>query len=166
MCGLVRVGGGNLKSVWWNDQVKSAVKRKEDGWKEVLGARDEDVRESLQRGKEREVKRCIYYSRKEVQEQFGRKMNQDVNRNRKLFWKEVNKVNRGTGENFKRIKDGNGRLILEEVEVRRIWKEYYEALYPNFVGVWRGSYFGREPIRRTEVEVRVEKLKNRKKRIE
>ena len=31
--------------MWWNDQVKAAVKRKEDAWKEVLEARDEDVRE-------------------------------------------------------------------------------------------------------------------------
>ena len=29
-------------------------------------------------------------------------------------------------------------------------------------GIWRGNYFGREPIRRTEVKVRVGKLKNGK----
>ena len=40
----------------------------------------------------REVKRCIYQSKKEVNEQFGRKMNHMVNGNRKLFWKEVSKV--------------------------------------------------------------------------
>ena len=40
MCGSVRVGDVNPKSVWWNDQVKAAVIRKE-----VLGARDEDARE-------------------------------------------------------------------------------------------------------------------------
>ena len=45
VCDSVRVGGGNTKSVWWNDQVKAAVKRKEDAWNEVLGARDEDARE-------------------------------------------------------------------------------------------------------------------------
>ena len=44
MCGSVRVGGGNLKSVSWNDQVKAAVKRKKDAWKEKLGAINEDVR--------------------------------------------------------------------------------------------------------------------------
>ena len=38
VCGSVRVGGGNPKSGWWNDQVKPVVKRKEDAWKEVLGA--------------------------------------------------------------------------------------------------------------------------------
>ena len=48
---------------------------------------------------------------------------QDVNGNRKLFCKEVSKVNGGKVENCNRIKDGNGRLTLEEAEVRRIWKE-------------------------------------------
>ena len=28
VCSSVRVGCGNLKCVWWNDQVKAAVKRK------------------------------------------------------------------------------------------------------------------------------------------
>ena len=45
VCGSVRVAGGNPKSVWWNDEVKAAVKRKEAAWKEVLGARDEDAKE-------------------------------------------------------------------------------------------------------------------------
>ena len=63
MCGSVCVGGGNIKNVWWNDQVKAAVKREEDAWKDVLEARDEDVREKfLEVYKEemRKVKRCIY----------------------------------------------------------------------------------------------------------
>ena len=73
-----------------------------------------------------------------------------MNGNRKLFWKEANgrRV-----ENSKRIKDGNGRFVLEEGEVRRIWKEYYEDLYNidiqeqvavymcGFDGVRRGNYF-------------------------
>ena len=54
----------------------------------MLEARDEDARETcLEVYKEvkRKVKICIYQSKKEVQEQYGRKMNQDVNENRKLF---------------------------------------------------------------------------------
>ena len=42
MCGSVQVGGGNPKSVWWNNQIKAAVKRKE-----VLGARDEDAKSAF-----------------------------------------------------------------------------------------------------------------------
>ena len=55
-----------------------------------------------------------------------------------------------------------------------ICKEYFENLYNidtqeevavhmcGFDGIWRGNYFGREPIGRAEVEVRVGKLKNGK----
>ena len=39
---------------------------------------------------------------------FG-KMNQDVNENRKLFWKEVSNVKGGKVESCSRKKDGNGR---------------------------------------------------------
>ena len=40
VCGSVRVRGGNPESVCWNDRVKDTVKRKENAWKEMLGARD------------------------------------------------------------------------------------------------------------------------------
>ena len=123
---------------------------------------------------EKKVRRCIYQCKKEVQEQFGRKMNQDVNGNRKLLWKEVSKANGGKVENSNRIKDGNRRLALEDAKVRRIWKKYYEHLYNidtqeqvevhifDFDWVRRSTYFGGEPIKRAEVEVRVGNLKNRK----
>ena len=63
------------------------------------------------------VKKCIYQNKKEVHEQFGRMMNQDAHGKRKLFWKEVSKANGEKVENSNRIKDGNGRLVLEEVDV-------------------------------------------------
>ena len=141
-------------------------------WKEMLGARNEDAKErclEVYKEEKRKVKKCIYQSKEEVQKQFGRKMNQDVNGNRKLFWKEVSKANGGNVENNNKI---NGRLVLEEAEVQKIWKEYYENLYNiniqeqvavhlcGFDGVCRGNYFRGKTIRRTEVEVRVGKLRN------
>ena len=65
-------------------------------------------------------------------------------------------------------------MVLEEAEVRKTWKKYYEDLYNidtqeqvavpicGFDGVRRGNYYGGGPIRRAEVELRVGKLKNRK----
>ena len=35
--------------------------------------------------KKKNVKRCIYQSKKKVNEQIGRKLNENVNENRKLF---------------------------------------------------------------------------------
>ena len=37
-------------------------------------------------------------------------MNEEVNGNRKLFWKEVSNEKGGKVESWSRIKDGNGRL--------------------------------------------------------
>ena len=45
VCGSVRLGGKNPKSVWWNDEIKAAVKRKETAWKEVLEDNDEEEKE-------------------------------------------------------------------------------------------------------------------------
>ena len=60
----------------------------------------------------KEEKRKVYtyiYEEKEVNEQIERKMNQDVDRNSNLFWKEVSKV-----KSCSRIKDANERLALGE----------------------------------------------------
>ena len=45
VCGSVRVEGKNPKRVWWNDEIKAAVRRKEAGWKGVLTASDEETKE-------------------------------------------------------------------------------------------------------------------------
>ena len=58
VCGSVRVGGKNPKSVWWNDEVKAAVRRKE-----ALAASDGEAKERCMeayREEKRKVKRYIY----------------------------------------------------------------------------------------------------------
>ena len=69
--------GKNPNSVWWNDEIKTAVRIKEAPWKRVLAASDEETKERCMeayREQKRKVKRCIIQSRKRVNEQFGRKM--------------------------------------------------------------------------------------------
>ena len=56
-------------------------------------------------------------------------MNEDVNGNRKLFWKRVSNAKGREVESCSRIKDGNGRLVHGEDTVRRVWKEYFEDVY-------------------------------------
>ena len=78
----------------------------------MLGAKNEAAKERWMESymeEERKVKRCIYQSKKDVNEQFCRKMNEDVNGNRKRFWKEVSEVNEGKVESCSRVKDGKGR---------------------------------------------------------
>ena len=92
------------------------VKRK------VLGARDEDAKEKFLEVNKEERERLkgafIKVRSRGKNSLEGRCMNQDVNGNRKLLWKEVSKANGGKVKNSNRIKDGNGRLALEEAEVQ------------------------------------------------
>ena len=77
------------------DEVKDGVRRKEAAWKEVLGASDEEKKEryiEAYKEENRKVKRCIYQSKKKINEQFEMKMNEDMNGNMKLFWKEVSNM--------------------------------------------------------------------------
>ena len=69
----------------------------------------------MYREENRKVKMCIYQTKKKVNEQFGRQMNEDVNGNRKLFWKEVSDAKGGKVESYSRIKNGNGRLAQGEI---------------------------------------------------
>ena len=115
VCASVRVGGKNRNIMWWNDKAKAPVKRKETAWKEMLGVRDEDSKERCMEAykeEKRKVNMCIYQNKKEVNDHFGMKMNQDVNGHKKLFWKEVSKRNRGKVKRSRIIKDRNGRLAL------------------------------------------------------
>ena len=45
VCGSVRTREKNPKIVWWNDEVKAAVRRREAAWKEMLPVSDEEATE-------------------------------------------------------------------------------------------------------------------------
>ena len=64
VCGSVRVGGKEPK-VWWNDEIKAAVRRKEATWKWVLAVNDEETKERCMKAYKEEmrnVKRRMYNS--------------------------------------------------------------------------------------------------------
>ena len=50
---LSKCWGENPKSVWWNYDIKDAVKRKEAPWKRMLAASGEDVWKCTERRRER-----------------------------------------------------------------------------------------------------------------
>ena len=71
MCGSVGVGEGSPKNVWWNNEVKAAVKRKETAWRKCCEPeakmQKKDVWEFTKKKRER-LKRCIYQRKKGVHE--------------------------------------------------------------------------------------------------
>ena len=44
LCNSVRLGRKNPRSKWWNDVLKAAIERKEVARKDVLGAKNENVK--------------------------------------------------------------------------------------------------------------------------
>ena len=96
----------NPKSAWWNDEIKTVVRRNESAWKKVLTAVKRQNKDVWKRTKKRrEMLKCVYIrARKKVNEEFGRKMNEDVNGNSKLFWKEVSNAEGGKVEICNRIR--------------------------------------------------------------
>ena len=66
-------------------------------WKLAIKKQKKDVWKCTERRRE-SFKRRIIQSKKKINEQFGRKMNEDVNGNRKLFWKEVSNAKGGKVE--------------------------------------------------------------------
>ena len=68
----------------------------------------------------RKVNRFIFQKKKKVNEQFGRKINEDTNGNRKLFLKEVSNEKGGKVKSCSRVKEGNGRLAQGEHEAQKI----------------------------------------------
>ena len=97
-------------------------------WELEMKVQGKSVWKSTKRKIER-LKCAFFKVGRRTKKRFGRKMNQDVCGNWKLFWKEVSKTNGGNVEKSKRINVGNRWVALEEAELRRIWREYYEDLF-------------------------------------
>ena len=80
----------------------------------MLAASDEEAKErcvEAYKEEKREVKSCIYQSKNKVNEQFGRKMSEDVNGNKTLFWKEEDRnAKGGKVDCCSRVKDENKKL--------------------------------------------------------
>ena len=78
--------GKDPKECVLEDEIKAAVRRKEAAWKWVLESSDEETKERYReeyREEKRKVRRCIFQNKMKVNERSGRKMNEDVNGNRR-----------------------------------------------------------------------------------
>src|SRR5678815_2860189 len=89
VCGCAKVGSKNANSEWWNEEVIQAVKSKKEAWLNVLKANDEVSKErclELYKEEKRNAKRCTRKRKEEVNEQFGRRMNGDIQGNRTVSY--------------------------------------------------------------------------------
>ena len=81
-----------------------------------------------------------------------------------MFWKEVKRVKKDEQARDEMVKDVNGQILSDGVEVRRRWVEYFEQVLNvadvrevnvNVVGNWRTPMLGGlNGIAISQVEVR------------
>ena len=55
-------------------------------------------------------------------------MVEDFNTNKRVFWREVCRTRKGMEVKEKWVKDENGRVLSEDNEVCKRWKEYFDGL--------------------------------------
>ena len=82
---------------------------------------------------------------------WGERLGNDFEGNKKIFWKEVKRVRKGEHARDEMVKDVNGQILRDGVEVRRRWAEYFEQVLNvadvreaniNVVGNWRMPVLG------------------------
>ena len=119
-------------SAWWTDEIKEAVDEKRRAYKRVLQKNvTVEVRESRKaeyRFWKRKVKELVNDSKQRVDEDFGRKLSEDFNVNKKLFWREVKRERGGSETRSVRVKNEDGSLVGGKEEVTGVWKRHFERL--------------------------------------
>ena len=88
---------------------------------------------------------------KRMDRRWGERLGNDFEGNKKMFWKEVKRVRKGKQAREEMVKDVNGQILRDGVEVRRGWAEYFEQVLNvadvreaniNVVGNWRMPVLG------------------------
>ena len=78
-------------------------------------------------------------------------MGNDYEGNKKMFWKEMKRVRKGEQAREEMVKDVNGQILRDGVQVRRRWAKYFEQVLNvadvreaniNVVGNWRMQVLG------------------------
>ena len=127
VCGMRRVGGQRRTgSEWWNEEVCRAVAEKRRAFEEWLQRRD-TLTYDRYRAQRVVVKRAVKVA-KRMAIGHGESDRGIISRVRNMFWKEVKRVKKGEQARDEMVKDVNGQILRDSVEVRRRWAEYFQQV--------------------------------------
>ena len=73
------------------------------------------------------VKQAVKVAKRMADWRWGEQLGNNFEGNKKLFWKEVTRVKKGEQAMDEMVKDVNGQILLDGVEVRR-WAQYFEQV--------------------------------------
>ena len=123
VCGMRHVGGQRRKgSEWWNEEVGRAVAKKRRAFEEWLQRRD-SVTHNRYQAQRVAVKLSVQAAKRMAELRWGERLGNDFKGNKKMFWKEVKQVRKGEQAREEMVKDVNGQILHDGVEVNRRWAE-------------------------------------------
>ena len=73
------------------------------------------------------VKRAVHVAKVSADVRWGRKMTEHFYENN-MFWKEVQRIRKGTSEKEERVKTEDGTMLVEKEGFKKRWAEYYQVL--------------------------------------
>ena len=74
------------------------------------------------------VKQAVQAAKIMTDRRWGERLGNDFEGNKKMFWKEVKRVRKAEQARGEIVKDVNGQILRDGVEVRRRWAEYFEQV--------------------------------------
>ena len=126
VCGMRRVGGQRRNgSEWWNKEVGRAVVEKRRAFEEWLQRRDR-VTYDRYRAQRVAVKLAVQAAKRVADRRWRERLGNDLEGNKRMFWTEVKQVRKGEQAREEMVKDVNGQILSDGVEVGRRWTEYFE----------------------------------------
>ena len=97
------------------------------------------------------MKQAVQAAKRMADRRWGERLGNNFEGNKKMFWKDVKLVRNGEQAREEMVKDVNGQILRDGVEMRRRWAEYFEQVLNiadvreeniNVVGKWRMPVFG------------------------
>ena len=151
VCVMRRVGEQRRKgSEWWNEEMGRALADKRIALEKWLQRRDR-VSYDRYRAQRVVVKLAVQAAKRMADRRCGERLWNDFEGDKKMFWKEVKRVRKGEHARDEMVKDVNGQILRDGVEVRRRWAEYFEQVLNvadvreaniDVVGNWWGPVLG------------------------
>ena len=129
-CGITKKGGTRKKrTVWWNDQVKEAVREKKTLFKNWIQTREEEDYNKYKQARHN-TKKIIRKSKEESWNNYGNMISELCSKSPRYFYKSIRAM-RLRDESFNpntTINDTDGRPIFNETKIKARWELYFKEL--------------------------------------
>ena len=116
------------RSLWWNQEIKEAIRAKNDAFKAWLQDRSSSDLQSRYAEARKAATSTVKKSKENSWEEFGRRLDSNYFSANKVFWQTIRRLRGKRSSVTYSIKDSDGNILTDENEILSRWREYFEDL--------------------------------------